>query len=175
MKLQKIFLAVVAVVGGPSAFAFDGTINITGRVTDQTCEVKTGTENLSVQLPEVGAASLNAANKTAGATSFAISLQGCNPGTGNVTAFFEPGSTIVGSRLKNTSTNSPAGNVEIQLLNNNHTPIDLSQNTASGQFSTAVPVTTTDINLNYYAQYYATNAATPGEVKSTVNYTIVYN
>ncbi|AFK61991.1 fimbrial protein [Advenella kashmirensis WT001] len=175
MKFQKLFLAVAAIVGCSSVFAFDGTINITGKVTDQTCQVKTGTEQLSVRLPEVGTASLNAANQTAGATLFTIKLQNCNPGNGNVLAYFEPGNTIVGSRLINTSTNNAAGNVEVQLLNNNHQPIDLSQNSASAQSSTSAPVNGTEVSLDYYAQYFATAAATAGEVTSTVNYTIVYN
>ncbi len=175
MTLQKLILAAAAIAGGSTAFAFDGTINITGKVTDQTCAVKTGTETLSVQLPEVGATSLNSANKTAGTTAFVITLQGCKPGSGKVTTYFEPGDSIAGSRLKNTSTNSPALNVEVQLLNNNYAPIDLSGSTASAQSATAVPLNSTDINLQYYAQYYATDVASPGEVKSTVNYTIVYN
>ncbi|AHG64763.1 fimbrial protein [Advenella mimigardefordensis] len=175
MKFQKLFLAVIAAAGCASAFAFDGTINITGKVTDQTCQVKTGTEQLSVRLPDVGAASLNVANKTAGATRFTIKLENCSPGNGNVLAYFEPGTTIIGSRLKNTSTSNAAGNVEVQLLNNNHQPIDLSQNSASAQSSTSAPVNSTEISLDYYARYFATAAATPGEVTSTVNYTVVYN
>lgn len=175
MKFQKLFVAVAAVVGCSTAFAFDGTITITGKVNDQTCQIKTGTENLSVRLPEVGKASLNAANKTAAATRFTIKLENCSPGNGNVLAYFEPGNTIVGSRLKNTSTNSAAANVEIQLLNNNMQPIDLSQNSASGQSSTSAPVNASEISLDYFAQYFATAAATPGEVTSSVNYTVVYN
>ena len=175
MKFQKLFIVAASVLGCSSAYAFDGTINITGKVNDQTCQIKTGAENLSVQLPEVGVNSLNTADKTAGATPFTITLQGCRTGSGNVSAYFEPGSTIVGSRLANTSTNSPAGNVEVQLLNSEREPIDLAQSSASAQSSSNSALDATEINLKYYAQYYATGVATPGEVKSTVNYTIVYN
>ncbi|ETF01295.1 F17 fimbrial protein [Advenella kashmirensis W13003] len=175
MKFQKLFLAVAAIVASSSAFAFDGTITITGKVTDQTCQIKTGTENLTVRLPEVGTSSLNAANKTAAATRFTIKLENCNPGNGNVLAYFEPGNTIIGSRLKNTATTSPASNVEVQLLNNNFQAIDLSQNSATAQSSTSVPVDAAELSLDYYAQYFATGAATPGEVASSVNYTVVYN
>jgi len=177
MQFQKLGLAIAAILGCASANAFDGTINITGKVTAQTCAIKTTSKIITVTLPDVSTKSLDAAGKTAAKTPFKIQLEGCTTGqtpVPGVTAFFEPGANIENGKLKNTATTDPAENVQIQLVNEDHQPIDLSKNTAAAQQSSSVAINAQEIDLNYYAQYYATDAATAGAVSSTVNYTIVY-
>ena len=181
MKFQQLSLALVTVIGCSSAYAFDGTINITGKVIQQTCRVKTESKNLTVQLPDVGTASLAAANQTAATTPFTVKLEACTVPSGdnaparNVSIYFDAGGTQASTRLKNTATNNAAGNVEVQLLNKNMSPIDLSKTNAAAQSSIAETINGADTSFNYYVRYFATAAATTGNVTSRVNYTVVYN
>lgn len=62
----------------------------------------------------------------------------------------------------------------IQLLNaDGSTPVVLGKDVAS-QNTVATRIDTSDIKLRYNARYYATGAATAGDVAATVNYTIAY-
>ncbi|MCJ9713602.1 type 1 fimbrial protein, partial [Bordetella hinzii] len=65
--------------GMPPAHAVDGTITITGEITDQTCKIN-GAEpphNLLVTLPKIGTSAMKNVNDTAGATLFQIRLTDC--------------------------------------------------------------------------------------------------
>lgn len=61
-----------------SAMAADGTINFTGSITDQTCTVDSGSQNLNVNLGKVAQTALNgAAGMKAAPTRFTLSLSDC--------------------------------------------------------------------------------------------------
>lgn len=249
-KIAFALSALAAMVSG-AAMAQDGTVEIRGRVVDQTCEVATSYKNLVVVLDTVGKKSLDTAGKTAAAKPFHIKLENCGIPADlagldltNIYASFTTPSpqdidTTTGT-LKNRATTGNAGNVNIQLLNSDGTSINLTPFT-EGQSQTPAttktyeatdpevkfgvktnysltgqPVRTAadaqtaaaDIlgkkiiggetefrtqaegnnpnkgvaikanqqayELQYGAQYYATNAATPGIVEAFVNYTIAY-
>ncbi|EBP9972603.1 F17 fimbrial protein [Salmonella enterica subsp. enterica] len=159
-----------------SSYAYDGTINFVGKVVDQTCSVKAGTDNLTVTLPTVSKTALDADTKTASLTPFSIQLTGCATGkadAGTVKAYFEPNATtdFNTGNLTNTGT---AQNVQIQLLNaNGTTPIKLGQD-ISAQNVSGEAINGGDVTLRYNAQYYATGAADAGDVAATVNYTVAY-
>ncbi|HEY3597971.1 MAG TPA: fimbrial protein [Paraburkholderia sp.] len=179
MKKLSISAAIVALAAAAlapvSANAFDGTITFNGSLSAQTCTINgngTSAKNFAVTLPTVSTGSLAAVNATAGRTPFNIALSGCTPGTGNVSVYFEPGNTDTsnGNLLVNAG---GAGNVEIQLLNNDASPIKAGFAQAS-QNSQAVGLAAGAATLNYFAQYFATAATTPGPAVSQVNYTIAY-
>ena len=52
--------------------------------------------------------------------------------------------------------------------------MDLSQANATAQNSQVVSLSNGNATMSYFAQYYATGAASPGAVKSTVNFTMIY-
>lgn len=180
--MQKIqfILGILAAASSSATLAYDGTINFTGKVVDQTCSVTTGTAPLAVTLPTVSTKSLDSTGKVAGLTPFTISLSGCNTaaatGAQSVKAYFEPNATTDydSHNLNIASGSGNATNVQIQLLNaDGTTPILLGTDSA-GQAVTPVAINGTNVTLRYNAQYYATGQATAGNVSATVNYTIAY-
>ncbi|GJG93743.1 fimbrial protein [Cupriavidus pauculus] len=120
--------SVLLVAASPQAFASDGTITFNGRVSGQTCTIagNGGGSSFTVTLPTVPTSALSASGNVAGRTPFNIVVSGCNPATGNVSVFFEPGATVdyVTGRLVNTEAGG-AGNVEVGLQNANLTDIAL--------------------------------------------------
>jgi major type 1 subunit fimbrin (pilin) len=162
----------VAALAPRTASAVDGQITFAGKVTSSTCTVNAANgASFTVTLPTVGAAALGTtAGTVAGATPFSIALTACSA-TGTVKAYFEPGSTInANGRLNNTI--SATSGVDLQLLNDSRTAINL--NTQAN--TTTATIATNAATLNYYVQYYNNSAAavTAGLVASTVNYTIQY-
>lgn len=78
MRKIQFILGILAAASSSATLAYDGTINFTGKVVDQTCSVTTGTDPLTVTLPTVSTKSLDSTGKVAGLTPFTISLEGCN-------------------------------------------------------------------------------------------------
>ncbi|RMH90931.1 type 1 fimbrial protein [Lysobacter pythonis] len=176
---QKNLLAALLLATVPvAASAADGTITFTGKITDKTCTISTASKNLAVALPTVSKTTLNAAGKTAGRTPFSLKLTGCTASS-SVAAYFEPGDgvDITTGRLKNQATSSAASNVQIQLLGANSMPLLVKAAGADGVQGNSQWVVVDSSNnatLDYYAEYYATNSTTAGEVKGSVAYTITY-
>lgn len=88
--------------------------------------------------------------------------------------YFEAGPNIdtATGRLKIAS--GGAANVQLQILNQDGTVIDLSKPTTA-QNTTQATVSSSAAVLQYTAQYYATGTVGPGNVSSTVTYSIAYN
>ncbi len=172
--LSRIFVFMFPLV--PASFAADGTITFSGMVTAQTCTIagNGGASSFTVALPTVMASSLAAAGAASGRTPFSIGLSACNPGTGNVSVYFEPGETTDPStgRLVNVAAGG-ATNVQIVLLNADATNIQAGAAYPS-QNSQVVALASGSATLQYYAQYVATGVATGGAVQTTVTYSIVY-
>jgi major type 1 subunit fimbrin (pilin) len=164
-----------------AAQAADGTVSITGQVSDTTCSINSqasGQVPVSLTLPTVSKRTLGASGQTAGtsaATDLTFALTGCSAGT-KALAHFENGPTVdqTTGYLINQSTNSPATNVEVRLLNASLQPINI-VTSANNDFTTdGTSITSGAGNLKYFAQYFATGAATAGEVKASVQYTMQY-
>ena len=172
--MKKIILATSAIIlGSAAAHAADGTITITGQITDRTCTVDSKSKDLAVVLPTVSAVSL-APGQTAGRTPFTINLTDCSEG--KVATYFEPGTSVDfnSGRLNNVS--GDAKNVQIQLLGDNNEFIPVLGKAVGTQLnSQEVSVSAGgSAALNYYAEYYAKDKTTAGDVKTSVKYTIVY-
>lgn len=166
-----------------NASAHDGVVSFTGKVVDQTCTVKTESQNLQVKLPTVSRKQLDTANKTAGKTAFNIKVENCSVTSGadasKVAAYFLPNAEYIDENthnLKNTETSSQANNVQVRLLNNNFQPIQVGENIDT-QYPTINGFSTINAgtaSIRYYAEYIATGSATPGNVTAKVEYDIVY-
>ncbi len=174
------FLAIAALASMTfAANAADGTITFNGLVTDKTCDITTPQgKDFTVTLPTVAKSSLPNAGATAGRTPFTINLSKCT--AGNVATYFEPGATVdfASGRLVNQAAANAAGNVQIRLLGSNSQflPV-LAAGAGIAQANSQWVAVAADgsASLNYYAEYYATAAASAGEVTSSVKYTIIYN
>lgn len=156
----------------------DGTITITGKVVAQTCLVdgnSAGTSDLkSVTLPNVLTTQLAANGDTAGTTAFQIDVTGCDASLSSVQTYFSGGDIDSTSGNLNNSAASPAANVQVQLLNGSGTPMTLNGTNATAQGSQSVALSGGAATLNYSARYLATGAAGAGGVKSTVDFTMIY-
>lgn len=156
------------------AYASDGTITITGQVTDSSCNIAVNgaTGDATIVLPTVSTTVLASDGDTAGSTSMNMALTGCPTAAGGlVRAYFESANVDVGTgNLKNTATGTPATNVQVQVTNATGAVIDL----ATNDNNTSVDMSTGDANLQYFVQYYATGASTAGPVETALVYSLDY-
>ena len=162
------------------AQASDGLISFEGQVTTRTCTINGNGagKDFTVTLPTVSAQALPNASAWAGRTAFNIALSGCAPATGSVATYFEPGvsTDLATGYLKNDPGAAQASNVQLQLLNDDTTGLQLNQAKNGVNGLKAVALNTGAATMNYYVQYTAVGGpATEGKVSSRTNYTIVYN
>ncbi|WP_288194998.1 hypothetical protein [uncultured Phyllobacterium sp.] len=99
----------------------------------------------------------------------------CGATVAQVQTFFEPGPTIDTSSNNLTLQGGTgiAGNVQLQLLNADHSQVLLG-NPLGLQNTQSVAVEGGGAALRYYAQYVATGAATAGAANSSVTFTMIY-
>lgn len=174
MKKASLFPALTAIAGlmlvAPVANAYDGQIDFTGSLVGTTCTINGGAPNFVVPMPPVSTTSLATAGSWAGRTPFAINLTDCDPDTGNVSVYFEPGATVnpITGRL---IVDDTSRNVEIGLLNSDLTKIAAG---AATQNSQVVSIDSGSATLNYYSQYESLGGATAGAANSRVQYTLTY-
>ena len=170
--MKKLVVAGVATLGlglGNAALATEGTITITGFVSDKTCTINQGSGNKTVPLSSIAMSSLPA-GQTAGITPFTLEFSGCS--ATKVRAHFEPGSNVDAATGDLKNTEAGGSNVQVSILNDAQQRIDLRNNSNSQQ----VEVTDGSATLLYHAAYRAPAgaAATAGSVKTTVEYSMDY-
>ena len=193
-KLNLALLTTTLCAAGAttSVFATDGTITINGRVITSTCTLTgsgtggTGKQNVTVTLPTVPNSVFAAANSTAQATDFSLSLKD-STGTAAcdaVTIAGLQGITLGGptnagqyvsgdtTRLVNTASGAATVNVQLKLASVT-TPIDFA---LTKQLTNNNATSLTSGIWNMQAQYFSP-AATPAaqQVTSVVNYILNYN
>jgi major type 1 subunit fimbrin (pilin) len=191
MKKTTLVMALSLAIGGLASISASaaitvpgGNINFTGEVTDATCLINDQTPNgavdLNIVLDPVSASELSFAGATAKPAPFTIKLGGpadLNCTNGKIASvYFEPSSPAIDSAtgwLKNTDQTDPAQNVQVQILNGEtNSPINLVSGNNNLAPKTIVNQTA---EYNYFGQYIAVGgAAGPGQVASTVKYSIVY-
>jgi len=145
-----------------------------GTVTATTCQITA--PSITVNLPPVSAQRLASAGTTAGTTSFSIPLN-CSSAAANVyvtlTDATTPSNRTSLLTLKGTST---AGNVKLQLLRSDGSPVSYGPESAvaggTNQWLVGPSSSTTGIPL--VAQYYSTGTATPGTVQAAAMFTLSY-
>lgn len=183
----KFLIAIM--MGGCSFTAMavgDGTITFSGSIKDATCEISGGDETLpdqgadfTVTLPTVNVTALAKSGDTAGDTPFYINLSGSNCPNGKIAdVIFDNASSMnidtTTGNLKNTTATTAGGadNVQIRILNNNRTALNLTQSNSAHQSKS---ITANKATFTYYGQYVAVNgASSAGEVKTDVVYSIKY-
>lgn len=186
MNLKRTLLATaLAVVCGGMALApqaanaaDSGTITITGKVMNSTCDVTGtgGSNDFTVALPPVATTALNTSGATAGAQKFSLNLSGCpsTPSGIKVGTQFSSSSVNGNGQLSNTAGTGYATNVAVQLLDSGSNPITVGNSPTGAAVTDQTTLSGTSATLNYTAQYYATGVATAGNVSTTVQYVINY-
>lgn len=200
--------AVLAALLTPALFApaavhaNDGTIVVTGAITDTTCVIEDPggpTHTKVVQLPKISKSALAKDGDEAGRTPFLITLKDCPTSLNNgVKAYFEPGPTTdyVTGDLKAYSiayNNTPATTqsaivaaaeaqgVQIRISNQNGTKIPMGGDAAAQNAQAFDPVTDTadnskkKVTLRYLASYVKkAGNITAGQVTTYVGFSMVY-
>ncbi|MEQ4676162.1 fimbrial protein [Providencia vermicola] len=155
-----------------NALAADGTIDFTGEITDQACELAAGSDALKVNLGKVSKTALPSAGSTAAATKFTIKLINCPAAVTTASVKFDADSylgddTVI--KLKEEA--GVATGVGIQITDDVNTVVPLF--TASKNYPLQQNV---ENNLDFRARYIAkSDTVTTGPANGTATFTINYN
>lgn len=157
--------------------AESGTITFNGKVTDETCEVTTGSNgDFTVDLASAKTSALTQAGDTAVPLNFRIAVNNCSSTVQKVRTQFLYDASLVelsSGVLKNQLSGATAATqVALQLFNPDDSSVIKPGDAGA---SKSFPVTNGVAEMIYGVQYYATGQATPGLVKSQVKYQLSYN
>lgn len=172
MKRNIIALSLLALISA-GAQAADGTINFTGKITDQTCDIGAGGgAPIAVSMGNIGADQFKAKGDTALPTEFLISLKSC-PGVPSVSVKFD-GTANAGddSIIDLTAGSDAAEGIGLQIQEVDGTPIKLLSK------SKAVPINAGNAEAKFRAVYISTADAadiTAGDANATASFDIIYN
>ncbi|AUL15388.1 fimbrial protein [Bordetella bronchiseptica] len=177
-------------------FAADGTLVITGAITDTTCKIN-GAEpptNIAVQLPTISRTALKDVGSTAGGTVFDVKLTECPQALNGqqVGLFFEPGGTVdytsgnlfayrANSQGVEQVPQTKADNVQFQLANLDGSAIHLGRNKGAQAAQTflvsqTAGSSTYGATLRYLARYIRSGAGSivAGNLRSQVGFSVMY-
>lgn len=184
MKAILPAVAIGALLGLTSvgANAADGTISISGTITNSTCSIngdRAGHHSIPITLPTVSAGSLAAQGQTAGTsapTDLLFKLTGCTNATKAIVSFenFNNVDQDTGNLLNVTPSENATKNVQVQLLNRKMAPINITTNSNNQLETDGEAITGGNAELQYYARYYATGQVTPGNVLTFASFTMQY-
>lgn len=172
--MQRLFFsAALLLASNYAGAASSSTFNVEGTITSSTCNLLNSA--VAVELPVRSRTELAKAGYTAGRTPFSITAKNCPAGTVIYFQYDQKNITSEG-RLLNTVdavSTDRAENVELELLNLNDMPINLSAGKGLQDSSpAAVDVIANTATFKFYVQYYATGAATAGKVKSSLTFLV---
>jgi major type 1 subunit fimbrin (pilin) len=173
-------LATALIVSAPrSDAANDGIIDITGRIVATTCQVDGkppgGGAVKAVALGSISAGALAKLGDTAGDRGFVIRIGGNDECANDITAKirFDPASPALDrttGRLNVDAGDTAATNVQIQMTNQDGTPINMYTEDSQG-----VKVTDHVAEIGLIARYYSMGGVTSGTAASRVGFQVVYN
>ncbi|WP_272582548.1 fimbrial protein [Providencia sp. PROV257] len=169
--ISTLFIASTALFIS-NAFATDGTINFTGEITDEACQLAAGSDALEVNLGKVSKAALPAVGSTTAATKFAIKLTGCPAAVTSASITFD-GTPYSGDNqiLALKAETGVATGVGIQLTDDTNTVVPLYTKSKSYTLQPTV-----ENSLEFAARYIAKSASiTSGPANSNAVFTVSYN
>ncbi|WP_105881543.1 fimbrial protein [Haemophilus influenzae] len=162
-------------------YAADGKVTFQGEIlSDGTCKIETDSKNRTVTLPTVGKANLRHPGQTAAPVPFSITLKECNVADAEKANLLFSGATKGQPYLSNAPGRGKATNVGIQIVraDGTSTPIKVDGSQANSE---KAPDTGKEQNgtviqprFDYFAHYYATGAATAGDVEATATFQVQY-
>ncbi|HHF5091310.1 TPA: fimbrial protein [Haemophilus influenzae] len=177
-------IALFACLIAPPLYAADGRVTFEGEIlSDGTCKIDTDSQNRTVTLPTVGKANLSLAGQTAAPVPFSITLKECNAADAQKAnlLFSVSGATRGQIYLSNATGKGKAINVGIQIVkaDGTSTPINVDGNQANSEKAADTGKEQNGMviqpRFDYFAHYYATGAATAGDVEATATFQVQYN
>ena len=176
MKKSIISLFCLAAIGVTgSAMAYDGQINFTGSISDQTCTVDSAAQGLDVDLGKVAKSALqntdgtDAAGVKSSAVKFALAVSSCPDTVTGATVTFDGTSASDTTLLAIESGATAAKGVGIGIYDSSDNLIPLHS------ASTNYPLSAGPNTLNFLARYVSTGepvviGAANGTAQFTFNY-----
>ncbi|OBX79379.1 fimbrial protein [Haemophilus aegyptius] len=163
------------------AYAYDGKVTFQGEIlSDGTCKIETDSKNRTVTLPTVGKANLRHPGQTAAPVPFSITLKECNAADAIKANLLFSGAATGQSYLSNKTGSGKATNVGIQIVKADGagTPVKVdgsqSDNVKASGTGEEKNDTVIQPRFDYFAHYYATGAATAGDVEATATFQVQY-
>ncbi|HHV6976782.1 TPA: fimbrial protein [Haemophilus influenzae] len=179
-RLHRLAL-LACMVALPAYAVVDGRVTFQGEIlSDGTCKIETDSKNRTVTLPTVGKANLRIAGQTAAPVPFSITLKECKIADAIKANLLFSGAAQGQSYLSNKTGSGKANNVGIQIVkaDGTGTPIKVDGSQANSE---KAPDTGKEQNgtviqprFDYFAHYYATGAATAGDVEATATFQVQY-
>ena len=167
-NLLASLIAATSIVAVNNALAADGTIDFTGEIIDQACELAAGSDALKVNLGQVSKKALPNAGSTAAATKFTIKLINCPATVTTASVKFDADSYIGDDEVIKLKEETGVG---IQITDDTNKIVPLF--TASKAYPLQQNV---ENNLDFRARYIAkSDTVTPGPANATATFTINYN
>lgn len=176
--MKKNLLAML-IAGGSifvvnNALAEDGTIDFTGEIIDNACELASGSDALKVNLGKVSKTALPTTGSTASATQFTIKLINC-PATASSAAVKFDADSYSGDSSVIALKNEPnvATGVGIQITDDTNKVVPLFTESKKYPLKTGANVVN---NLDFRARYIAkADTVTAGLANGNATFTINYN
>ncbi|MBI6547328.1 fimbrial protein [Xenorhabdus lircayensis] len=176
MKTKLIISSLfVSSVFMSAAYAADGKIKFTGKITATTCKIDSNSANQTVNMGTISSSSFNGVNTVSAPTRFSIKLSECPTSIGRAQVKFD-GQTDTTNRhllaLSKGGKESAASGVAIALYEDDgNTLINMIENSRTRDL-----IAQKSNTLNFIAKYIATaEAVTPGAGDAVANFTIIYN
>lgn len=167
-------LAAASAVTMSNAFAAAGTVNFTGEILDAACTVDVNSQNQTVVLGSYNKSEFTASGDVTAPKKFTIVLKDCPAAVNTAHVLFDGAPEATDSTLLaiDSSVAGAATNVAINLMT-----ADMTQLPLHGDNSYRYTLSsTTDNNLDFYAQYKSTAASvTAGPANSVANFSVIYN
>lgn len=172
MKRKVIFSTLLFGALFSNVVNASGTINFTGNIIEQTCEVTPGDENQIVNLGDVAKSDLDGSvGKVSAAKRFSIGLVNCPESMSMVAVRFAGTPHSEDANILALSTGStPATGVGVALYEVNDTFIPLNSDSVKQN------IVNNAAQLDFVAKYRSTSAdVTAGSANAVTNFTLVYN
>lgn len=172
MKISKLTLLVsgaLLLTANAAVNAADGTINFTGNIISEACEVDAGYQNQTVILGDVSSQSFQAAGDKSSPTGFQIVLENCAAAISEVTVKFDGPADSGNVELLALNSGETATGVGIEIADSVGNPIPL--------YAASAPylVAGGGVTMNFISRYVATAATVgAGSANATSQFTINY-
>ena len=151
--------------------AYDGTVNITGRITDNTCVVSADSTALTVDMGNIAKAQFTRAGEGGAYQPFTLHLERCGEAAKRVSVTFSGiQDTVAPDFLRLDTNTSGAQGVALALYNSDQTLIPL--NTPSA--ATDLVTNQANVTLSFYARFLA-NASPVRSGSATASTTFTMN
>lgn len=172
MKLHFLLTLALSAGGIFAALAHDGTMNITGTITDNTCVVSADSQNLTVEMGNVSSKQFYRAGAATRYEPFTIHLERCDAAASRVSITFIGTPNSVNSQLLAVTTQAQsAQGVGIGLYDSDKTLVPV--NNLSG--GTALTSRQANVTLPFFARYVADGSdVSAGAANATITFTLTY-